>query len=104
MRSAGSLLYAGRPPCRNPIPRPPHSTATAATATQSLSEHASKTLLADYAVPIARELLVDSPDAAGTAARKLGFPVVVKLCGDAIAHKTERDLVRLNLGDEAARA
>ena len=32
----------------------------------------------------------------------LGFPVVVKLCGDAIAHKTERGLVRLGLRDADA--
>lgn len=32
----------------------------------------------------------------------LGFPVAVKLCGAAIAHKTERGLVRLRLGDEQA--
>ena len=32
----------------------------------------------------------------------IGFPVVVKLCGDAITHKTERGLVRLRLGDERA--
>ena len=31
------------------------------------------------------------------AAEALGYPVVVKLCGDAIAHKTERGLVRLGL-------
>jgi acetyltransferase len=32
----------------------------------------------------------------------LGFPVVVKLGGDAIAHKTERGLVRLRLIDEGS--
>ena len=37
-----------------------------------------------------------------TAADQLGYPVVVKLCGDAIAHKSERGLVRLGLGDRAA--
>ena len=37
-------------------------------------------------------------DAAVEAAGVLGFPVVVKLGGDAIAHKTERGLVRLGLG------
>ena len=30
------------------------------------------------------------------------YPVVAKLCGRAIAHKTERGLVRLRLADEAA--
>ena len=35
-------------------------------------------------------------------ALELGFPVVVKLNGDAIAHKTERGLVRLGLADPDA--
>jgi len=37
-----------------------------------------------------------------SAASELGFPVVVKLGGDAIAHKTERGLVRLRLIDEGS--
>ncbi|MBW2399899.1 MAG: acetate--CoA ligase family protein, partial [Deltaproteobacteria bacterium] len=65
----------------------------------TLSEYASKRLLASYGVPLAREALVDSASAAAAAAAELGFPVALKLCGDAVAHKTERDLVRLNLGD-----
>jgi acetyltransferase len=36
------------------------------------------------------------------AAETIGFPVAVKLCGDAISHKTERDLVRLGLTDAGA--
>jgi acyl-CoA synthetase (NDP forming) len=68
----------------------------------TLSEHASKALLARYGVPCAREALAADPAAAAAAAAGLGFPVVVKLCGDAIAHKTERGLVRLGLDDEAA--
>ena len=39
---------------------------------------------------------------AATAATEIGFPVVAKLCGDSIAHKTERGLVRLGLPDAAA--
>jgi acetyltransferase len=63
----------------------------------TLSEVASKSLLADYGVPVLQERT--APDAAGAvrAADALGYPVVVKLCGDAIAHKTERGLVRLGL-------
>jgi acyl-CoA synthetase (NDP forming) len=68
----------------------------------TLSEHASKLLLAEYGVPIGRETLVDTAAEAARAAEALGFPVVVKLCGDTIAHKTERDLVRLNLADRVA--
>src|SRR5262245_44533311 len=69
---------------------------------RTLSEAASKDLLAAYGVPFAREAA--APDAAGAAraAEAIGFPVVVKLCGDAIAHKTERNLVRFGLGDAAA--
>jgi acetyltransferase len=68
----------------------------------TLSEHNSKELLREYGVPFAREENVGDTAAAVAAAAGLGFPVVLKLCGDAIAHKTERDLVRLGLGDEAA--
>jgi len=68
----------------------------------TLSEHDSKQLLAGYGLPVARERLAQDPDAAVAAARELGLPVVVKLCGAAIAHKTERRLVRLGLASEQA--
>ena len=64
-----------------------------------LSEAASKALLQTYGVPIADEREVADATAAVEAADALGYPVVVKLCGAAIAHKTERGLVRLRLGD-----
>lgn len=53
-------------------------------------------------MPLAGEREVTSAEAAAVAADELGYPVVAKLCGDAIAHKTERGLVRLRLGDRAA--
>lgn len=65
-----------------------------------LSESASKELLRHYGIPFATERNVYSASAASRAARELGFPVVVKLCGENIAHKTERGLVRLRLVDE----
>jgi acyl-CoA synthetase (NDP forming) len=68
----------------------------------TLSEAASKLLLAGYGVPVLDERTVDTVDAAVDAAIAIGYPVVVKLCGDAIAHKTERGLVRLGLTDDAA--
>lgn len=68
----------------------------------TLSERDSKALLAEYGVPIAPERFADTPAEAVAAAVELGFPVVAKLNGDTIAHKTERGLVRLRLGDEAA--
>lgn len=70
--------------------------------TQTLSEHQSKQLLAEYGVAIPEERLVSSPDEAVAAALELGLPVAAKLCGARIAHKTERNLVRLGLDNEAA--
>ncbi len=69
---------------------------------RTLSERDSKSLLAEYGVPIAPERFVADAAAAGAAADEIGYPAVVKLNGDAIAHKTERGLVRLRLGDRAA--
>ncbi len=68
----------------------------------TLSEASSKELLAAYGVPFAPERKVETADQAATSAAELGFPVVVKLGGDKIAHKTERGLVRLRLNDESS--
>lgn len=68
----------------------------------TLSESSSKELLAAYGVPFAPERKVATAEQAAKAAADLGFPVVVKLGGDKIAHKTERGLVRLRLSDAAS--
>ncbi|MEO9224569.1 MAG: acetate--CoA ligase family protein, partial [Acidimicrobiales bacterium] len=49
--------------------------------------------------PVLDERVVSISADAAAAATELGFPVVAKLCGDRIAHKTERGLVRLDLAD-----
>jgi acetyl-CoA synthetase (ADP-forming) len=70
-----------------------------------MSEAASKELLGSFGLPLQREHVVADPEAAAVAAGELGFPVVAKLCGDHIALKTVRGLVRLGLGDaDAVRA
>ena len=74
-------------------PRPPSRT---------LSEAESKALLAGFGVPMPAEQLAPDAVAAVAAATEIGFPVVAKLCGDRIAHKTERGLVRLGLADADA--
>ena len=71
-------------------------------ATATLSEDASKRLLAAHGVPVPDERVVGTAEEAAAAATEIGFPVVVKLCGDAIAHKTERGLVRLGLASAGA--
>ncbi|MEO8264793.1 MAG: acetate--CoA ligase family protein [Ilumatobacteraceae bacterium] len=68
----------------------------------TLSEAASKVLLRRHGVPMADEREASTPKEAAEAADVLGYPVVVKLCGAAIAHKTERGLVRLRLADSDA--
>ena len=65
----------------------------------TLSEYESKRLLGELGVPVSRERWVAAPSDAAAAAQEIGFPVAIKLCGAAISHKTERNLVRLGVGD-----
>ncbi len=68
----------------------------------TLSESRSRLLVSEAGIPVSNWETADSTQEAVSLARNLGFPVVVKLCGDEIAHKTERGLVRLNLNTEEA--
>lgn len=68
----------------------------------TLSEADSKALLAAHGVAFPDERTVGTAADAAAAAEAIGFPVVVKLGGDGIAHKTERGLVRLGLSDAAS--
>jgi succinyl-CoA synthetase beta subunit len=67
--------------------------------TTTLSEAESKKLLATYGLPVLDERIVKTASAAVEASVAIGYPCVIKLCGDGIAHKTERNLVRLSLGN-----
>jgi len=69
---------------------------------RTLSEADSKQLLRQHGVPVLDERVAHDADEAARAAEELGYPVVAKLLGDAIAHKTERGLVRLGLTDSTA--
>ena len=64
---------------------------------RTLSEHESKELLQNHGINFAEEIEAQDIDAAVEAAEQIGYPVVLKINGDAIAHKTERNLVRLGL-------
>ena len=66
----------------------------------TLSESDSKKLLSSFNIPFASEVVTFSVTDAVSSASQMGFPVVVKLGGEKIAHKTERGLVRLRLNDE----
>lgn len=67
-----------------------------------LSEFESKQLLANHGVVVSRDRLARSADEAVAAAAEIGGPVAVKLCGPALAHKSERGLVRLGLDGPGA--
>jgi len=69
---------------------------------KALTESESKQLLGSYGVPVVSETVALSEDEAVKAARKTGFPVVLKGLGATLLHKTERGLVHLNLADEKA--
>lgn len=67
---------------------------------RNLSEYESACVLGAYGIPTARAVLVRTPSAAARAARRLGYPVVLKICSPGEAHKTERGLVAVNLPRE----
>ena len=63
----------------------------------TLSEFASKEILARHGLPILQERVVTSSSEVNGVLAQMSLPVVAKLCGPSIAHKTERGLVKLNL-------
>jgi acyl-CoA synthetase (NDP forming) len=68
----------------------------------ALDEWQAKTLLAGYGIAIPEGGLARNEDEAAAIARRIDGPVVVKAIGPHISHKTERELVALDLGGEEA--
>lgn len=64
---------------------------------KTLSEYESKKLLAAYGIPVTREKLVDDRKDLPAALSEIRFPVVLKGCSAEIAHKTERNLIRVDI-------
>ena len=72
--------------------------------TEILSENVSKAFLEAYEIPVTKPHLARSADEAVEVARRLGFPVVLKIHSPQITHKTDVSGVALNLtGDDAVR-
>ncbi len=67
---------------------------------KALTEYASKQLLHAYGIPITREGLAHTPEEALEIARKIGYPVALKVQSANISHKTEAKVIRLNLKEE----
>lgn len=63
----------------------------------NLTEYESKNILSIYGFPVTRYRLARAKEAALTAAREIGYPVVMKLVSPSIIHKTEAGVVQLNL-------
>ncbi|MSQ21576.1 MAG: CoA-binding protein [Betaproteobacteria bacterium] len=68
----------------------------------TLVERQAKQVLAAYGIPVVAERIVHSPDAALRAAHEIGLPVALKIESPDLPHKTEADVVRLNLRTDAA--
>ena len=66
----------------------------------TLSENESKKLLTEYKIPITKEKVVTTEEDAVAAAAEIGYPVVLKGSGDELSHKTEFNLIALDLRKE----
>ena len=67
-----------------------------------LSEHASKNVLNLYGIPTTTERIVSSLEEARESASEIGYPVVLKAVSPDLPHKTEADIIRLAIVDEAS--
>lgn len=57
-------------------------------------------ILAEYGIPVAVSRFCQTPQEAVSAAREIGYPVVVKADADGLAHKSELNAVALNLATD----
>jgi hypothetical protein len=114
VRALAALVRRGRALLRPESPPPRGGTtdasASAARALESaaragcdrLVEDEAARVLAGCGVTFADHETVSAADAAAAAARRIGFPVVLKGLGPTLAHKSDRGLVLLGLTDDAA--
>jgi acetyltransferase len=65
-----------------------------------MNEFEAKQLLAFYGIPVVETRVAESEEQAVARASKIGYPVVLKLLSNTIAHKTDVDGVRLRLQNE----
>jgi len=64
---------------------------------KNLTEYESKLALKEYGVPVTKEFLVRNAKEAVAKAEEIGYPVALKGSGPELLHKTELDIIRLNL-------
>jgi acyl-CoA synthetase (NDP forming) len=85
-----------------PMPSPIERTSNLQVRPGFLSEFDSLAFLKQHGLPTVPCRLCQSEEEACAAAIELGFPVAVKACSPAVPHKSDRGLVMLGLGNEAA--
>ena len=66
----------------------------------TLSEYESKKVLAEYRIPVTKEVLVGDINDLPKAAQEIGYPFVLKGCSSDISHKTEKGLIRVDIRNE----
>lgn len=69
---------------------------------KSLSEYESKQVLSAYSIPVTKEFIAKTLDEALNFAKEIDFPVVLKGHSRTLAHKTEKNMIELNIGDDEA--
>lgn len=67
---------------------------------EALSEHASKQLLKAYGIRPSRDVLCSTPAEAVRAARKTGYPVVMKVSSPDLLHKSDLGLVKVGVASD----
>ena len=65
----------------------------------TLNEFDGTALLKQRGIPVIDSILVNNDQEAQVAAGKLSYPVALKICSEAVPHKTERGGVALNIKD-----
>ena len=75
---------------------------TATTAARTLTEVEAKQLLAQAGLPVVETRLATTKKEAVEAAKKLGYPVVLKIVSPQITHKSDVGGVKLNLDSDQA--
>ena len=63
----------------------------------ALDEYGAKRFLSVFGIPVNRETLAYDPEEAAAAAETIGFPVVLKVSGSTLYHKTETGSVVLSV-------
>ncbi len=68
--------------------------------TADVSEYQAKRILSEYGIAVTQEELATTREQALAVAKRIGYPVAIKVQSPDISHKTEARAVRLNIGSD----